>query len=99
MATCTVSGTVLDPSGMAVVSAPVVFNIQNPTLDAVTDPVEGSTSTDVTGAWSLTLAQGLSGIFTISVPLNTASRAIPYKFNSIIPASSTASFSSTVVDS
>lgn len=96
MATCVVSGKLLDPSGTALPSIPVMFNIQTPILTA--EPFQGSTTTAVDGSWSLSLQQGLSGVFTIDIQTDRLSRAVVYRFNANIPAASTATFSSTLVD-
>lgn len=74
----------------------VDFNIQTPLVSI--EPVEGSTTTDANGAWSLALQQGLSGVFTISSRVSSLSRTTPYKFNVNIPATTSASFSSIIVD-
>lgn len=96
MAICVVSGTVLDPSGTALSEIEVDFNIQTPIISA--DPVQGSTTTASDGTWSLSLLQGLSGVFTVNVANDNLSKKIPYRFNANIPLSLTASFSSVVVD-
>jgi hypothetical protein len=97
MATCLVSGIVLDPSGTAVNSAPVSFNVQTPTIS--TDPVQASTTTDSNGQWSLSLQQSISGVFTIEVAPSITSKRVLYSFSANIPSSSTATFSSTLVGS
>jgi hypothetical protein len=96
MSTCVVSGTVKDVSGTPISGIPVSFNIQNPTL--TTDPVQASTSSASDGTWSVTLAQGLSGVFTISVPPSNLGRPIPYRFNVNVPSAATATFASILVD-
>ncbi len=97
MALCTVSGTVIDSSGTALAGIPVSFVTQVPILAA--EPIEGTTSTATDGTWSLSVLQGLSGIFTISAPTSAISRAIQYKFSANIPLALTATFSSTLADS
>ena len=90
------SGAVLDVSGTGVRDVAVSFNIQNPTLSA--DPVEGSTTTDANGAWSLALQQGLSGIFTMLIPSSSVGQKHRYTFNVNIPSATSATFSSILVD-
>lgn len=96
MANCAVSGVVLNPSGAAIIGIPVSFNTQTSTLQA--DIVSTSTTTDSNGAWTLSVQQGLSGVFTISVATGNSGRALPFRFNVNIPANSTATFSSILVD-
>lgn len=96
MSICVVSGTVVDPSGNPLSGVPVDFNIQNAIVSA--DPVQGTTSTASNGTWSMSLLQGLSGVFTISVRNSNFGKSFPYRFNVAIPASSTANFSSILVD-
>lgn len=96
MSICTVSGTVLDVSGSPISGVVVDFNIQTPIL--VAGPVQGTTTTDASGNWSLTVQQGLSGVFTVHTAPISTSKTFPYRFNVNIPSSSTATFSSTVVD-
>lgn len=97
MAICVVSGAVLDPSGTALSGTSVSFNTQLAAVSA--EPVQGSTSTASDGSWSLSLLQGISGIFTIPVAPTTSSRKVLHTFSAVIPATSTATFSSTLVGS
>lgn len=97
MATCVISGTVVDAAATPVSGAPVMFNIQTPILSA--DPVEGSTTTATNGTWSLTVQQGLSGVITIRVASGPLGRQNTYRFNVNVPTASTATFSSILVDS
>jgi hypothetical protein len=97
MATCNVTGTVLDPSATPISGVEVDFNIQRPILSA--EPVQGSTTTASDGTWSMLLQQGLSGVFTINTRTSTFTSTIPYRFNVNIPNSASATFSSILVDS
>lgn len=96
MATCIVSGTILDPTETPVNGAAVSFRIQNPTLDSlsVLGPVNGSTTTDASGNWSLTIARNISGIVTIMCASDNVSDMNSYNFSVNIPNAATASFSS-----
>ncbi len=96
MATCILSGTLVDPSSTAISGVLVSFNTQNPTLSA--DPVEGSTTTAADGTWSLTIQQSLSGVVTINTRTNDASQTFPYRFNVRVPAAPTATFAEALVD-
>ena len=96
MATCTYSGTLLDPSETGIVGATVRFNIQTPVMNTgatgLLAPKELSTTTTSGGAWSLTLSQGASGILTIDCPPDSLNATVKYKFDIVVPATSTATF-------
>lgn len=96
MPNCTISGVVLDPSGIALSGIEVDFNIQTPIIAA--GPVQGTTHTAADGTWSMTLQQGLSGVFTVSTSPGNFGRTIPHRFNVNVPKTSSATFSSIVVD-
>lgn len=96
MANCTVSGTVLDPSGTAISGVRVEFNTQ--TAAASVEPQQAATTTATNGTWSLVLVQGLGGIFTIKIPQSSIAPVTPYTFNANIPVATTATFASVVVD-
>lgn len=96
MASCTVSGTVLDAGGSAISNVTVIFNIQTPTT--TNDPAQVSTTTATNGTWSLDCGRGLSGIFTLMIRSSNTSGAVPYRFNANIPNAASATFASVVVD-
>lgn len=103
MATCTVSGKLLDPSEVAIVGANVRFNIESPSLAAngadLLGTKEVSTTTGSDGTWSLLLSQTSRGILTIEIPPNSLNSAVRYTFSLVIPATSSATFSSVWADS
>lgn len=99
MATCAVSGTVLDPSGTAQLSAIVSARVVQSTLSgtSLVTPVQLSTETNSSGNWTLTIQQSISVIFTVSYP-PLATEATRYEsFTANIPAATSAQFSSIVV--
>jgi hypothetical protein len=94
LATCSVSGTLLDSTGSAVVSADVKFNVVLPvsstTIDALVVPKEVSTTTDSTGLFTLALLQSISGILTVQYPPNSKDSPRRYSYSIIVPASTVA---------
>lgn len=102
MATCTVSGTFLDPKGNAVSSATVRFNLERPVVDGSGNllmPKEVTTTTATDGTWSLVLLQSISGFLTLDLNPTTNAPVVKYKFSMILPASSSATFASCWADS
>lgn len=95
MATCTVSGVVKDVSETAVQSASVRAKIVTPFFSTTIHivPKEISTTTDTSGAWSLSLNQGSQCIVTIEYPPNTTDSKLRYSYSITVPATSTANFS------
>lgn len=89
MATCAVTGTIFDPTGTGISGATVQFLTQNPQVDignAFVMPVAVSTTTTSGGVFSLSLDQGISGIFQISVNVNGLSPQVLYSFGITVPA-------------
>lgn len=102
MATCIVSGTLLDPSETAISGANVSFDVQSPILDlngvSLLGPKAPSTTTASDGTWSLTLSRGISGILSIDVPPDSLNGANRYEFTIAVPVAATATFPSVWVD-
>lgn len=95
MATCAVSGTLLDLGGGAIIGATVRFSSASPTLDAsfsLLMPKEVRTTTDASGVWTLNLVQGMSGDIIIEYPPNSTDSTLPYYFSIVVPSQSTADF-------
>lgn len=94
LATCSVSGTLLDSTGAAIVSADVKFNVVLPvnstTLDVIIVPKEVSTTTDDDGLFTLSLLQEVSGVLTIQYPPNSKDSPRRYSYAIIVPASTVA---------
>jgi hypothetical protein len=101
MATCVVSGTLIDPSGTGIQGATIKANIVAPYLAGGTSlisPKEQSTQTNSSGVWSLTLIQGLSVIVAIEAPQNATDSNRRNTFSIIVPATSTATFENLVTE-
>ncbi len=102
MATCTVSGTFLNPQGSAVSGATVRFNIESPVLDAtgrLLMPKEITTTTAVDGTWSLDILQSIAGNLSLEINPTSLSPLVRYCFSMVIPATGTATFASCWADS
>lgn len=99
MATCAVSGTIIDPSGTAVLSAMVLARVVQSTISgtSLVTPVQISTETDSSGNWTLTIQQSISVIFTVSYPPLVTEATRFENFTANIPAAATAQFTSIVV--
>lgn len=101
MATCTVSGTFVNPSGTAISGATVRFQTQSPVLDSsgnLISPFEISTTTATNGSWSLAIAQGITGLLTLDLNPISSSPVVKYKFSLVIPSLATATFASVWAD-
>lgn len=96
MATCVVSGTVVDPSETGISGAVVKANVVTPNFNGGTSLIaskEISTTTAASGTWSLTLSQGLSVIVAIEFPPNSTNSNVRSTYSFTVPATTTASFS------
>lgn len=91
MPTCTVSGIVVDAAGDPVESLPVLFRTQTES------PVSLSTTTDTSGAWSLPIEQGSSGVITFKIRSIPASKLIPVEVSVLIPNNTSANFADVLV--
>ena len=99
MATCAVSGTILDPSGAALTSLVVSARVNQSTLSGTSliAPAQIATATDSSGNWTLTVQQSLSVLFTVQYPpVGTEPQRIE-SFTANIPAATSADFSSIIV--
>lgn len=99
MATCAVSGTILDPSGTAISSATVYARITQPTISgaSVISPYTLSTVTDTSGNFTLTIQQSISVIFSVQYPIVGTEPMRTFTYTGNIPATTTASFTSVIV--
>lgn len=99
MATCAVSGNLIDPSGAAVSSATVFARVNQPIISSssVVTPVIVSAISDASGNFVLTLQQSISVIFTIQYPITGAEPVLRCSYTGNIPATTTASFVNVVV--
>ncbi len=97
MATCAISGAVVDASETAVGNVVVKFVVTTPYANGsatnwfIPKEVSVTTST-LTGAWTMTLSQGLSGIMSFDYPPNSTDSARRIQYAIVVPATPTASF-------
>ena len=98
MATCAVSGTLIDAAGEAVLSATVCARVLNPTVSgsSIVTPFLVETSTDSSGNFTLTLQQSLSVVFTVEYPMIGTEPLRQFSYTGTIPASATASFTNVI---
>jgi hypothetical protein len=99
MATCAVSGNIVDPSGTAISSVTVYARVSQPVLSGSTlvTPLQLSVQTDTNGNFVMTIQQSISVIFTLLYPsIGTDPKRI-FNYTANIPATSTASFSNVIV--
>lgn len=98
MATCAVSGNIVDPSGTALVSLEVSARINQSTLSgtSLVAPAKIDTTTDSSGNWVLTVQQSLSVLFTVMYPPVGTEPMRVESFTANIPATTTADFSDIV---
>lgn len=96
MASCTVTGKLTDCGGNVLSGIPINFNIQTPGV--VIEPLQLTTTSASDGTWSMSLAQGISGQFTIWTANAGSGQQVPYMFNVAVPNTSTATFSSILED-
>lgn len=96
MATCTLSGTLVDPSETAVSGATIVFKISNAYANGSATkffvPKDLSTTSASDGTWSLTLSQGISGIISIDYTKSNIAASNKLNYSIVVPATSTAVF-------
>lgn len=99
MATCTVTGTLLDPSGLPVSGATVYARVPVPyvTSTSVITPVMVSAVSTTLGAFTIALQQSMSVIFTVQYPIvgTEPMRMVSYTGN--IPATTSADFINVIV--
>lgn len=99
MATCAVSGNILDPSGTAMQSVTVYARVNQPAISSTSliTPLAVSAVTDASGNFTLTLQQSISVIFTVQYPpIGTEPQRL-FNYTGNIPATATASFVNVVV--
>lgn len=98
MATCIVSGTLVDPSETPMSGISVTFRIANSSLNGSSTnfflPKEITTTSAVNGTWTLTLSQGLSGQISLDFPQTSISPTRRLNYSVIIPATPTTTFNS-----
>ena len=99
MATCAVSGNILDISGTAISSVTVFARVSQPEVSSTSlvVPLQLSVQTDSSGNFVMTIQQSISVIFTVLYPsIGTDPQRI-FSYTGNIPATATADFTSVIV--
>lgn len=99
MATCAVSGSLVTPAGDAATSVTVYARVSQPCVvgSSMVSPLMVSATTDASGNFTLTLQQSISVIFTVQYPVIGTEPLRQFYYTGNIPATSTASFTSVIV--
>lgn len=96
MATCVVSGTIVDASENGIQNAVVKAKLLTPTFTGAGStlvPSEVSTTTDLSGNFTLTLSQSQNFVVSIDYPPNSTDSSHRVNYTVVTPATGTASFS------
>ena len=97
MATCAITGTLLDPTGTAISGATIELRVTSPQFDAnnaLVVPYTATVTTNSSGVFTLTADQGISAIITINYPPNSTDSTKKYAYSVVVPSASTATFAS-----
>lgn len=97
MATCSITGTLVDPTGTAVSGATVELRVTTPQFDAANAlvvPYTSSVTTNASGVFTLTADQGISAIITIDYPPNATDSIRRYSYAVTVPSTAPATFAS-----
>ncbi len=99
MATCAVSGTILQPSGEAATSVTIFARVPLPVVvgSDLIAPFEISTMTDVSGNFVLTVQQSMSVLFTVQYPIVGTEPMRTFNYTGNIPGAATATFTDIIV--
>lgn len=95
MATCTITGTITDPTGTAISGAMVELRVTTPQFDATNNlvvPYVSTVTTSASGAFILTASQGISAVVTIDYPPNATDSIRRYSYSIVVPSYTTATF-------
>lgn len=97
MATCTITGTLVDPTGTAISGATVELRVTAPQFDAASAlvvPYTSTVTTNSSGVFTLTADQGISGVITIDYPPNSTDSVKRYAYSVVVPSATSATFAS-----
>jgi hypothetical protein len=95
MATCTITGTIVDPTGTGINGATVELRVTTPQFDSTNNlvvPYTSTVTTDSSGVFSLVADQGISAIITIDYPPNATDSIRRYPYAVLVPSATTANF-------
>lgn len=101
MATCSITGTIVDPTATAISGATVELRVTSPQLDASNNlvmPFTTSVTTNSSGVFTLIADQGISGIVTIDYPPNSTDSVRRYSYSILVPTASSANFYSLITE-
>jgi hypothetical protein len=96
MATCTITGTIVDPTGTGISGATIELRVTSPQFDASNSlvvPYTSTVTTNSSGVFTLTADQGISAIVTIDYPPNATDSVRRYAYSVLVPSSSSTNFS------
>lgn len=97
MATCSITGTIVDPTGAGINGATVELRVTSPQFDASNNlvvPYTSSVTTNSSGVFTLTADQGISAIVTIDYPPNATDSIRRYAYSIVVPSAASATFQS-----
>lgn len=97
MATCSITGTLVDPTGTAISGATVEIRVVSPQFDAAGSLVMPFTSlvtTNASGAFTLSADQGISAVITIDYPPDATDSNRRYSYSIVVPSAASATFQS-----
>ncbi len=99
MATCAVTGNIIDPQGTAISSVMILARVNQPIVSSLSlvTPIEVWTTTDASGNFTLTLQQSVSVIFTVKYPIIGTEPMRQFDYTGNIPAATSAQFNSVIV--
>lgn len=99
MATCAVSGNLIQPSGEVATSVSVIARVPVPVVSgtSVIAPFEIEAFSDASGNFVLTVQQSISVIFTVTYPIIGTEPMRTFNYTGNIPATTTADFTSCIV--
>jgi hypothetical protein len=95
MATCSITGTLVDPTGTAISGATVELRVSTPQFDAANAlvvPYTSTVTTNASGVFTLIADQGISAILTIVYPPNATDSGRRYSYSILVPTASSANF-------
>lgn len=101
MATCSISGNIVDSTGTGISGATIELRVITPQFDAANNlvvPYVSTVTTNASGVFTLTADQGISAIVTIDYPPNGTDSIRRYSYSVTIPSTSSATFASLAVE-
>jgi len=97
MATCSITGTLVNPTGTGISGATVELRVTTPQFDAANSlvvPYTSTVTTNSSGVFTLTADQGISAIVTVVYPPNATDSGRRYAYSVVVPSSASATFAS-----